>query len=198
MDEPISARRIVTEDDYIAASEAHLRHRSTPITRLGQRFFFGLLILLSLTFPIVMFGDEPRDKKLEALVPMTATIAGLWGAWFWKTRGWRVGIRRNVRAIPEDQRRTEWTFDQDQFVSRNAASSVQTRWSVFKEAVEAPVGFLLYQSAETFSLTPAHAFTSEAELKRFAELARSKIPNYVVLGECQFPAKPEPVGLDDF
>jgi hypothetical protein len=30
-----------------------------------------------------------------------------------------------------------------------------------------------------------------------ANLARARVANYVVLGECRFPAKPEPIGLDE-
>ena len=32
----------------------------------------------------------------------------------------------------------------------------------------------------------------------FTDLARARVPNYVVLGECQFTAKPEPICLDEF
>jgi hypothetical protein len=69
---------------------------------------------------------------------------------------------------------------------------------VFVKVVEAPKGFLLYHSIQLFNWIPGHAFASAQELRRFADLARAKVPHYVVLGECQFPAKPEPIGLQEF
>ena len=66
-----------------------------------------------------------------------------------------------------------------------------------KKVVEASSGFLLYQTDQSFRIIPGRAFASAQAIRRFADLARAKVPNYVVLGECQFPAKPEPIGLDE-
>ncbi len=197
MEEPIQAKGIVTEDDYIASFDVHLRHSTSPILRFSQKFYFGLLILMTLTIPMVIFGDRTRAEKLEALLPMTGITSVLWGIWFWSTRRWRVNLRKSIRAIPEELRWTEWTLGDEFFESRHAGATVQQRWSMFSKVVEAPVGFLVYDNPQTFSLLPAHAFASAEAVRQFAELARSRVSNYVVLGECRFPDKPKPVGLEE-
>ncbi len=103
----------------------------------------------------------------------------------------------DLPIAPNQAEFVEWTIGRDQISIRTSLAASTILWPLFIKVVESPKGFLLYQSIQLFHWIPAHAFASAAELARFADLARARVPNYVVLGRCLFVGKPEPVGLDE-
>ncbi len=91
----------------------------------------------------------------------------------------------------------EWSFGPDQLSNQTTNSASTILWPLFIKVVETPKGFMLYQNIQFFNWIPGHAFASAEAVRQFAELARSRVPLYVVLGECQHVGKPEPIVHDE-
>ncbi len=105
--------------------------------------------------------------------------------------------RHHYRALPEATRSIEWGFEPEQLWSRTELAESVFRWELFQTIVETPKCFLFYQGQHLLLWLPARAFSSPGMLRMFTDLTRAKVPNYVVLGECRFPAKPEPVAFEE-
>jgi hypothetical protein len=203
MDEPISARYVWGAEAMTEGLAVHQRQSLRPFLRylgIGVGLF---VVFLSLLIPIWMIVDSrvrsmPEFRRNAAIALVVLVV--IWG-WLiegiWNHRFLRWNARRAFRSNPNAAGLVEWSFGPDQISNRTALSSSTIVWPVFVKVVEAPQGISLYQSMQFFHWIPAHAFASGQELRRFADLARDKVPHYVVLGECQFPAKPEPIGLQE-
>ena len=197
MIDSISARYVLTENDLIAAARTHNRMTMTPYRQFAR--WLCLMILLSVSFvalPVVLLWDNSPSKR-ASLVPIFALVIFGWFIVWIGLIGWKIDVRQSLRKIPHVERAMEWTID-DQWLSyKTSLTEIRMRWEQIKKFVETPSGFLIYHSRDFFKPLPNHAFTTTESINQFADLARLKVPNYVVLGLCQFPAKPEPIGLDE-
>jgi hypothetical protein len=109
----------------------------------------------------------------------------------------RLWVGHRVRSIPEASRSVEWSFDDEMIWVRSPMAESTIRWELFKTIVESPDCFLFYQGDIFAMWIPGHGFSSPQAIRRFADLARMRVPHYVTLGECRYPAKPGSTGLDD-
>ena len=202
MDEPISARYVWDPEAFAEALATHQRHSVRPVFRY---LLLGLLMLVygfpSIGIPVWLIVDsrnQPETRRNAAIA--LVVVVALW-AWFIdlvrKKRVLRWRARRAFRSLPGGPQQVEWSLGPVELSNRTTNSASTFLWTAFLKVVEDRKGFMLYQSGSFFNWIPGHAFASEAELRRFANLARSRVPNYIVLNECQFPAKPEPIGLDE-
>ncbi len=201
MDEPISARYVW---DAGAMTEALAAHQRQPLPRRWIVFrvvyllaFFVVLIVLPAS--LAVDSTSPPESRRNAVLVLIMACSFL--SWFVivvrNKRYLGYKVRKAFRSLPNQAEFVEWTVAPGQISTRTSLRASTILWPLFIKVVEAPKGFLLYQNMQVFNWIPGHAFASAAELARFAELARAKVPNYVVLGECRFPVKPEPVGLDE-
>ncbi len=202
MDDPISVRYAWNIEILIEAWAAHQRSASSRVGRFVR--YLGMLFYLVLSFGIpswLLFDHrsppETRRNAFLALIFVTVLWASL-VVLIRKKSFLRWRAQRVFRSEASDSEVVEWSFGSTEISNRtdNAASTIL--WPLFVKAVEDRRGFLLYASIQLFHWIPAFGFASEGEMKRFAALARSRVANYIVVGECQFPAKPDPVGLEDF
>jgi YcxB-like protein len=204
MDEPISASYRLTEADYIDVVVAQIRSaRTSPVFRLGRWLFLGFVVVVTLVVTASVLGHPwlpPGPHRLYQLARLVILFC-LWLLVYLAYHPRHVPNRfyyhRKFRAIPEGSLRIEWGCDRESLWSQTALASGSYRWELFRTIVETPECFLFYQGEQISLWLPGHAFSSPGDLRRFADLARSRVANYVVLGECQFPTKPEPVGLDE-
>jgi YcxB-like protein len=201
MDEPISARYEWNAEGYVDAFEAHRKQAAGTVGRFLLRALLVIFALVTVGLPLaVVLTGGNWDTKWVGLVVWAVVFGYFWLMFylaFWSKALKLRTARKTFRNLPPDALFVEWTFTEDQLANRTALSASTYLWPVFLKAVESPKGFLIYQNTNFFNWIPGHGFASAAEVRRFADLARSKVPNYVVLGECQFPAKPEPIGLDE-
>lgn len=201
MDEPISARYVWDADGLTDAWHAHQCHAIRPIVRYPIYLFMLLLIVATLGIPVWLIVDRRSIPEIQRSGAIAFVI--LAGIWIWYLTGvrnkrflkWRA--RKAFRSRPTSSDLVEWSIGPDELHNRTANAASTILWPLFIKVVESPKGFLLYQSLQFFNWLPGHAFASERELRRFADLARTKVPKYVVVGECRFPSKPEPIGQDE-
>lgn len=201
MDDPISARYVWDPETLTEAWAAYRRDLLRPVFRYLLMLMAGLAVLGYLSVPIVVILDfrNPPEHRRNAVVAFVV-ISLIWGwllSGLWTNRFLRWNARKAFRSLPGGVQVIEWSIGPDDLNNRAANSSTTLLWTAFHKVVEDRKGFLLFHSAQSFHFIPSHAFTSELEMKRFASLARGRVAKYLVLGDCQFPAKPEPVGLDE-
>jgi hypothetical protein len=204
MDEPISASYTLTEDDYINVAVAQQRYLMTsPVLRLAKWLLLGFVVFITLALPTSVLGRPwlPPKHRLAELVVVAIVLIGLWLlvylAYHPRLVPNRFYYRRKFRSIPESSHRIEWGCDREELWSQTALTSGSYSWVLFKTIVETPECFLFYQGDLLSLWLPGHAFSNPADLRRFSDLARSRVANYVVLGERRFPSKPEPLGMDE-
>jgi hypothetical protein len=201
MDELISARYFWDVEAMTEALAAHQRHTLRPIFRYLLIFLALLYVFFSIGLPIWVIVDSrssPETRRTAAIVLVVAVV-------FW---GWLIhAIRSNqflrwqarwvFRSKPGRPDFIEWSIGPDQLSNRTTYSASTILWPQFFKVVEAPKGFMLYQNRQFFNWIPGHAFASAGAVRRFAEVARAKVPQYVMVGECQYVGKPEPIATDE-
>ena len=201
MDEPISARYVWDVEAMTEALAAYQRQSIRPFIRLLSWLLMLCLLFASVFFTTWMMLDSrnPPEIKRNGAIALVVELA-VW-SWFLdgvrNKRFLRWQARRVFRSKPVGSDLVEWSIGPEEVSSRTQHSASTILWPLFIKVVETPGGFLLFQSIQLFNWIPGHAFASTDALRRFAELARSRVANYVVLGPCHFPAKPEPIGLDE-
>ncbi len=201
MDELITARYRLTVLDYVEVCVANHPYlwRSSPILKFAGLFFGGLL-LLAIVGLFVYRGGAAMDP-IAFLTDLTILLMFLGAlAYLFHPRNLlnRLWYRHNFRSIPEGLRSIEWGFDRETLWARTPLVEGNYRWELFPTIVETPKCLLFYSGQRRLTLwLPSHGFSSPGMLRTFTDLAGSRIPHYVVLGACIFPAKPEPVGLDE-
>ena len=201
MEETISARYEWNPDALVDALAVHRRHSTTLLARLGLGLVLAFYFLATIGIPLVIAirPENPPHMKRNGFIALLV-FGSIWYLLYQAVRKktfQKKAARRAFGANPGLTSLVEWSADENQISNRTTLSSSTFLWPIFIKALEAPEGFLLYQNRTFFHFIPAHAFDSEGSLRQFADLARTKVPNYVVLGECRFPAKPEPIGLDE-
>jgi uncharacterized integral membrane protein len=202
MDEPISARYEWNEDGLVDSLEAHGKQASGTIGRFVLRALLILFAVVTAGIPLAMLltpGDW--EAKRGILIVMVVLFGYLWAMFYLAL--WSKGLkRRNARKafgkLAAEARFVEWTFAEDQVSNQTALSASTYLWPLFHKVVEAPKGFLIYQNINFFHWIPGYAFASADAVRQFAELARAKVPQYSVVGECQYVGKPEPIVTDEF
>ena len=130
-----------------------------------------------------------------------AGVAGMYWVWIIVGLRRRTFLKRKARRVlrsnPALSTFIDWSIGPDHIIVRTGTAEATLLWPVFMKVVEDPEGFLLFQSTQFYNWIPGRGFTSAGEVRRFADLAREKIPKYVARGECRFVAKPEPIGVDE-
>ncbi len=202
MNDPISARYVWDAEAMTEALAAHLRQTLRPVFRYLLILLMLIYLFGTIGLPLLIIGGpgsspDSRRNAIVALFIFVPLWAGLILAirrrWLLRLHAWRV-----FRSTGRESQAAEWSIGPDELTSRTDLSASIILWPYFIKVVETPKGFMLYQNVQLFHWIPGHAFVSAAELRRFADLARSRVANYVVAGECLFPIKPEPTGRDEF
>jgi len=75
-----------------------------------------------------------------------------------------------------------WEFYPDRITSRTEASSSMFEWRMISRVLQTTEGFLLYPNDRVFHWLPAHAFREPADVEAFAQLAKSKVRDFVRVG----------------
>jgi hypothetical protein len=170
MDILITASYRLTDDEFVAISRANARH-----SRLARNFFWGMWAAAIIALAIGAFAlSTPGFRWFGAFAAFLggSLINGLLTA--------RRLARKEFVASPNRNSLVEWRFDPDQLVVTTGASSEKFEWRMVLRVVRTPDGLLIYINDQTFYWLPFHAFASEADKEAFAQLARSKVQNYVV------------------
>lgn len=201
MDDLVTARYTMAADDFVDFCVANQRHlwRSSPVLKLGKVVFFLFLAVLAAGW-FVQRGPlalQPWVWLRDLTIPLL--VIGLVVYLFRPSNLLnRLGFQYQFRSmVPEAARSTEWGFDGEGLWYRNALAESTFRWELCETIVESPRCFLFYQASRNIACLPSRGFSSPGMLRSFTDLARLRVPNYVVLGPCYFPAKPEPIGLDE-
>jgi hypothetical protein len=175
---------------------------TNPIFRVAKWLFLGFTIFITLVLPFsvllnpLLFSEE----RWDSLVVVVVVLMGFWSlVYLAHPRNIlnRIYYGRKFWTFPEGSRRIEWGCDPEGLWSQTSLASGSYRWELFRTIVETPECFLFYQGEQISLWLPGHAFSNPGDLRQFADLARSRVANYVVLGEYRFPSKPEPVGLNE-
>jgi hypothetical protein len=198
MDEMITARYTWTDADYVEVCVAKHRYSMRgPIVGPARIFFIGLGVL-AVVAETVKQGVVPNPWTiLPDLAFPLLLVGGLFYLFYPKNFLNVLWYRHHCRSLPSGFRSVEWGFEPEQLWTRTELAESVFRWELFQTIVETPKCFLFYQGQHLLLWLPARAFSSPGMLRMFTDLARAKVPNYVVLGVCQFLAKPEPVGLEE-
>jgi hypothetical protein len=199
MIEPLSTRYSLTDADFFEASVAHQRYRlRSPIVNFGRIFFIALLVITLASFWLRRGWQMMESGDLVRLLVAILLLVGALVYLFHPSNLFNhLWIRHQIRSISQANRSGEWGFDPEGIWTRTELLETTLRWELFKTIVESPKCLLCYQGDLLAFWIVAHSFASPEMLRTFTEIARSKVPNYLVLGECQFPTKPEPFGLDE-
>ena len=203
MDDLITARYQITLGDFVELCVAHQRflRRKSPILRFGQ-VFFGLIALLFLFTMVIVVrpgrGAVDPSEVFRELWWLPIVVISVLYLFHPKNVLNRIQYAQKFKTIAEASRSIEWGFGPEGLWSKTGLAESTYRWELFETLAESPECFLFYLPGRHLILwLPAHGFSSPGMLRSFTDLARIRVPHYVVLGECRFPAKPEPVGLDE-
>jgi hypothetical protein len=200
--EPISARYEWNSDEMAEALASHQRASVRPFFRALIYLLLLLYLLISFAIPLgmVLRGENPPETRRNGIIALVAV--GLIWAWAYHAVRTRKLLRWQARRVFRSKRGgaewVEWSITPEDLSNRTALSASTILWPMFVRVVEAPKGFMLYQSIQLFNWIPAHAFASESEMRRFAELARGRVEDFKVLGSCQYPGKPDAPAPDEF
>jgi hypothetical protein len=200
MDDPISARYVWDVEALTQALAAHGRSQLRTPFRYLAYLMTAFAVSASIMIPLWLITETRLPESRTGACVALVVILIAWAFIFRSSQTnqlLRWQARWIFRSMPTKSQVIEWSFGPVESFARTENSSSSILWPLFIKVVEDREGFLMYQSVQLFQWVPGHAFASEAELKRFIELVRSRVANYVVRGECQFPAKPEPVGRDE-
>lgn len=80
---------------------------------------------------------------------------------------------------PDRDMEVMWDISDAGIRSKTELASSENTWAFFQKVLRVREGFLLYPSGNIFHWLPMHAFRDSADVERFAELAKSKVKNYV-------------------
>jgi hypothetical protein len=80
---------------------------------------------------------------------------------------------------PDRGREVTWEISESGIRTTTASSTSDNTWALFVRAVKAREGFLLYPQGRSFYWLPLDAFRDPADAERFAQLAKSKVKDYV-------------------
>ncbi len=190
-----------TWDDWRVASDSHRDHMARSEKRSAWPFSFKKVALLAAVAAlglVLLPRKMPMGSKCLVLLATAAIVAyattyllGVVDVIQW------ARYRKHIRTVADQSRSVEWGYDHERLWFHSKLIEAAYRWAFFKAIVEAPRCFLLYQGNELVVWLPLRGFASAEAIRQFTDLARARVPNYVVLGECHFPAKPEPIGLDE-
>jgi hypothetical protein len=202
MEDAISARYQWNPDAMSAALAAHQKLAIRPVFRVILGVLLLMYLLLTVGLPLSMIASPTSSPVVRRNAGFTLVVALL--AWGFAIHGvrtrrflkWRS--RRIFRTMAGGGKTfVDWSLGPDQVTVRTGLSAATFFWPAFVKVVETREGFLFYHQASLFNWIPGHAFASEAELKRFIELARARATRYIVLAESQYLGKPDPTGLDE-
>jgi hypothetical protein len=201
MDDPISARYEWNAEGLFDALESHRRQLRTTSDRLilGVILFLLALIFAATIWAVLWRPGQwaMKGRFLVGVVVVIGTILAVLYGTFLSKAPRRRAARKAFQHLPAGNRFVEWWFDESQLSNQTELTASTFLWPVFIKVVESPKGFMLYQNLTFFNWVPAHGFASPEAVRQFAALARSRVANYVVLSECRFPSKPEPIGVDE-
>jgi hypothetical protein len=83
---------------------------------------------------------------------------------------------------PDRDMEVKWEISEDGIRTGTELASSENTWAFFQKVIRAKEGFLIYPSSNIFHWLPMHAFRAAEDAERFAELAKSKVRDYVNAG----------------
>ncbi len=200
-DDPISVRYNWDAETMAAGMAAYRRQLLGGYAPTLFVIFMVFVLLVMVAIPGMIVLHPMTSEDLRRNMVIVASLAGAY--WVWLVVGLRRRTflkrqaRRVLRSNPRLSTFIDWTIGPDHINLRTGTAEATLLWPAFVKVVEDPEGFLLFQSVQHYNWIPGRAFTSAKAIRQFADLAREKVPKYVARGECQFLAKPEPIGVDE-
>jgi hypothetical protein len=201
MEGPLSTRYEWDWNDWRTASDFHRSHLARRqegiawIVLLEKGTLLTVVVALGLSILPTKMPLEIKWLVVLGTIGTTyyavAYLSVLVNAIQW------MRYRKKLRSMANLSRSVEWDYDQERLRFRSELTEVAYRWAFFKTIVEAPRCFLFYEDKELSLWVPVKGFSSAESIRRFADLARTKVPNYVMLGECQHVGKPQQVAFDE-
>jgi hypothetical protein len=193
MSDPIHARYLLNDEETAASLVAHQRVANYPLKGIVGHLLFGVLCLLTLLFVAVLALETQAILREPVLQGLFLTVGMLWLVLILtKPNNFmtRRALRRQIASMTEEERINEFLFSEVEVKASSRLTTSIHRWAAIQRVVETPRGFLFYLNAASFMWLPSIAFSSADDLRRFAELAKSRVSHYVVTGPCQFERSP--------
>jgi hypothetical protein len=209
-DETVSAYHEWTPEGVLDAQEAHQRLRRPKARPLKMSPLIQIVVIIDGLVSLLILAGFATALREGQRIETFAFLILLVGVFVWFViylvffsagllRKLNLAMaRRALRGLPDQQRRTHFTFGPDSITVETGLSSSRLDWAIFRKIVEAENGCMLFETPSSFRWIPAHAFASASAVQQFTVLARDRAVQYVVLEPCQFPAKPDSPRDDDF
>jgi len=173
MEQPVIIRFRWTDDDLFQAHRYHFRHTCRPAFRFGLHFLFAVLLIGGV---LMLISSGPAGKA-----PLPISLGFLAGGIYWFAvrpfeRRW--AIRRQFNKRPDRDIELEWQVAGDKIRTQSTLGHSEFSWQVFTKMVRTPSGVMVYPNDQIYHWLPRRGFASDAEYKRFSELAKNKIERH--------------------
>ena len=170
MNMPIRASYRWNQEEFVRAKV--LSVRSSPSARKFFRTMLTIGLLIWLIGICIFFATE--SSWYELFFPVI--LGGAFVSFPWFVQQWA----RKLYAKKEDRDMTvNWEIYDDRIFSKTDRASSSTSWNRIQEIIQVREGFLLYPNDGAFQWLPVQAFHNVEEAAQFAELAQSKVKEFV-------------------
>ncbi|MGE5657476.1 MAG: YcxB family protein [Actinomycetota bacterium] len=149
----------LTLNDYVEASQAHLKSRSILLW-IGSILFF-LIGILSIIF-------NPAEGMGYCFV-----VLGIFYIPLIKLIN-RYQLTRLWKSQPSIREPISLEVNEERINFKSPAFESNVKWQVYTKFRETKKLFMLYQSHHLFNILPKRAFVSNEQLDQFRELLRTK------------------------
>jgi hypothetical protein len=169
-EQPVIARFRWTADEVYQAYRYHFRHMCRPFLRRALHCLIALTLFGGI---IGCFTETGRGLT----VPVVFAIVGIY--WFVLRpfdRPW--AIRRRFAKRPDQNLEFEWQINSEKIAIVCSLAHSEIRWEAFVKVIKTPKGLMFYPINDVFHWLPRHAFASDAEFEKAAELAKAKVRQF--------------------
>lgn len=161
-----------TLEEFLRGYHYYYRFACRPLFRFCFHFIFGMMMVGG----VWGIYNAVRDDRSSLAICWVFTFVGV--CWFAIRPFWHCwSLRRKFARHPDKDVEIEWQVADDR-LSRWAQGHLVFSWEMFRMAVRAPVGLLLYFPNGSFYWLPRHGFTSDAEFERFITFLKGKLHGF--------------------
>ncbi len=172
MNLPIHASYQWSQDEFVRAQV--LSVRSSPAARNFFRTILMIGLLIWVIGICIFFATE--SSWYELFFPVI--FGGVFVFFPWFVQQWA----RKLYANKADRDMTvNWEVYDDRVVSKTGRASNSTSWTRIQRIIQVREGFLLYPKEEAFQWLPIQAFHGAEGAAQFAELAQSKVKEFILV-----------------
>lgn len=120
-------------------------------------------------------GGEPFDASIEFRHDRPDMLGVFFACLPLLTR--RAALKMYAQKADRDMTVT-WEISNDRVSAKTEVARSDMTWAAFRRVLRLPEGFLLYPNDSISHWLPVNAFAGDADVERFAALAKARVGQY--------------------